>query len=395
MELIKFIQDNKIDNYEVLKNALESPTFNLKIKEDSDFPTLFLIHTQDTSNLSLKLVNESNGIILDKSTLKIVCYTFDKCDNSLSFPSTLDVNNLFVEPSFEGTLIRLYFYNGSWIFSTKKCIDARKARWLSNKNFVDMFFDCGVPIEILNSLNPNYCYSFIVTHPENNIVVKYAVPTLYHISTRDMNTMMEIDQNIGILKIERKPIHSSSLEETMTQILNTTQLSYEGFIFIDTNYNRWKLKIPIFMYVRELWGNSNNRFFRYLELRKDKDLLNEYVKYFPDDKERFLNYELKISDIAKHILSIYISRHVTKEVVKIPFYFYKLIYNLHGDYLKDKIKTDHNKIMLKLLELDAKKLCFIINNYDKNIDKMNDKMNDEMMEDNVILNDINEVEMLG
>jgi hypothetical protein len=231
----------------------------------------------------------------------------------------------------------------------------------------------------------------LVTHPENNIVIKYTVPTLYHISTRDMNTMQEIDENIGIIKPERKGVPPLSLEDTMMRILNNTQLSQEGFIFIDTNYNRWKLKTPMFMYVRELWGNSNNRFFRYLELRKDKDLLNEYIKYFPNDKENFLNYELKISDVAKNILSVYISRHITKDRVKVPFYFYKLIYNLHGDYLKDKIKTDHNKIMLKLLELDAKKLCFIINNYDKNIDKMNN----ELMEENAIMDDINDVEMIA
>ena len=43
MELIKFIRENNINNYEILKSILESETYNLKIKEDNDYPGLFLM----------------------------------------------------------------------------------------------------------------------------------------------------------------------------------------------------------------------------------------------------------------------------------------------------------------------------------------------------------------
>ena len=47
------------------------------------------------------------------------------------------------------------------------------------------------------------------------------------------------------------------------------------FVFIDKNYNRHKIRTPIFNKARELWGNTNNRFQRYLELRKDVNLFNK------------------------------------------------------------------------------------------------------------------------
>jgi hypothetical protein len=79
MELYNFINNNNINNFESLKSVLESELFNLKIKEDIEYPSLFLIHTLDNSIFSNKIVNECNGIILDKNTLKIVCYTFNTC----------------------------------------------------------------------------------------------------------------------------------------------------------------------------------------------------------------------------------------------------------------------------------------------------------------------------
>ena len=67
--------------------------------------------------------------------------------------------------------------------------------------------------ELLTKLNPNNCYSFIVSHPENNIIYKPVKPILYHISTRDLTNLNEIDEDIGVSKIPRIPF-STYLEKT-------------------------------------------------------------------------------------------------------------------------------------------------------------------------------------
>lgn len=371
MEIKRLIKENQIVDYINLKLILESADFNLKIKEDADFPTLFLIHTQDTSNFNIKLVNECNGLIMDKNTLEIVCYTFDKCaDNE----PIIDFDNLYVEKSIEGTLIRLFYYNDKWNLSTKKCIDASKSKWLSEKNFTQLFNECLQNYNIMGNLNTSYCYSFIITHPENNIVVNYTTPNAIHVSTRDMTTLNEIDVNIGLSKNERLPINKDELNIMFSQISTDNDISYEGYIFIDTHFNRWKIKTEHYKYVRNLWGNSNNRFYRYLELRKDNNLLHEYIKYFDCDRQKFIEYETKISTLAENILKIYVSKHITKDdpQVKIPYFFAKIIYKLHGDFYKDKhkIKTNYNKVMLVLLEMDPKQVCFMMNHYEKYIDNL-------------------------
>jgi hypothetical protein len=366
MEISRFIRENQITDYNILKSILESTPYNLKIKDDNEIPNLFLIHSQDNSDFNLKIVNECNGIILDKNTFKIICYTFNKCIDSNAIDANLNYDNLYYETALEGTLIRLYFYNDTWNLSTKKTINASKSKWLSNKSYSELFYESFLDNN-MNYLDKNYCYSFILTHPENVSIVNYITPISYHISTRDMNTLNEIIINIGFKQIDKIYIDKSMLPDILGKLLIDNNLLYEGIILIDSNYNRQKLRTNIYNKAKLLWGNTNNRFYRYLELRKDTNLLNEYLTYINHDRGNFINYENIVFNLASDILNCYLNKYIDKNNdAKIPFYFQKIIHKLHKDFYKSKIKTDHNKIMLFLLELEPKNICFMINNYNNN-----------------------------
>ena len=370
MELLGFIHNNQISCYDNLKNILESEPYKLKIKEDIDHSNLFLIYNDDESNKELSIVNECNGIILDKNSLKIVCYSFNKCSDNQNIPDNLDKNNLYIENSIEGTLVKYFYYNDKWILSTKKCIDSNKSKWISSKSFYQLFQECLYGKEdIMTNLNPNYCYTFIITHPENNIVVNYTTPLLYHISTRDMTSLQEIDIDIGIYKNPKTLVSFDQYDSIINNVMNIKQLYYEGIIFMDTHFNRWKIKNPYYNRARYIWGNTNNRLFRFIELRKNIDLLHEYLNYFPHDQNIFNMYELKIKELASTILSVYVDKHILRKETKIPYYFSKIIYKLHGDFIRDKIKTDINKVGLTLLSIDTKLLCFMLNEFEKNNNK--------------------------
>lgn len=371
MEITKFIKENKISDFLNLKAVLESQQFGLKIKEDVNLPNLFLIHTQDSSNYSFKFINECNGLIMDKNTFQIICYTFDKCADNLLTSDVFDYDNLYFENAYEGTLIRLYYYNNKWNVSTKKCLDASKSKWISSKNFTELFDECIQQYNITDKLNTSYCYSFIITHPENKIVVPYTLPNAYHISTRDMTTLCEVEDDIGVPKSERFYVSKDNLNSLIDSIVKSPSLLYEGCILIDTKYNRIQVKGEYFKMVRSLWGNTNNRFYRYVELRKDTNILQEYLKFFESDKQEFIKFEEQISLLAKEILKVYVEKHITKTNIKIPFYFAKIIYKLHGNFYKDKIKTNFDKVMVTLLELDPKQVCFMYNNCLKEKEKEN------------------------
>jgi hypothetical protein len=374
MELTKFIKDNNINDFHNLKNILESEIFKLKIKEDNSLPNLFLIYNTEESNFDAIFVKECNGIILDKNTFKIVCYTFDKCNDSDKLNEIFDMNNLYLEPSLEGTLLRLYYYDDKWILSTKKCINANNSKWLSQKSFFQLFLECFEENQInylFENLNKNLCYSFILTHPENNIIIQNEFPKLYHVSTRDLDTLNEIYLEENVLncqKLIKQRINKELIYNEINKLINDTDLLYEGYFVIDNNFNRQKFKNIYFNKLKLLWGNTNNRFFRYLELRKDFDLLNQYLYYFKKDIENFKEYENEILNLAEDIFIYYKLKHINKKTIKIPYYFSKVLYIIHGNYIKTKEITNIKLIMEVLWHLDAKQLCFIKN---KNIENKN------------------------
>ena len=187
----------------------------------------------------------------------------------------------------------------------------------------------------------------------------------------------EIEEDLGVPKIPRIPfsvyLEKTSILNIYNDYINHNSLNTEGYVFIDSSYRRHKIIKNNIKHLRQLWGNNNNRFFRYLELRKDNNLLTEYINHFSNDKDSFVEYEKKVYDLANSILDAYMNKFVTKTNTVLPFYFKKIIFVLHGDFLKSREQTNKFKIMNHLLLIDPKEICFMMNN----IKKVNDKKNDE------------------
>jgi hypothetical protein len=366
-----FLQQNNISNFDLLKTFLENDPYKLKIKEDTKYPTLCIIINGDESNINEPIVRFCNGIILDKESLKIICYTFIKCMEENTINPELFTGNLYIEPSYEGTLIRVFHYNNEWFFSTKKMINARRAKWVSSKSFFDLFQETLPNPNIDEYLDKTKCYSFLLIHHENNVVIRYPKNNIIHISTFDSVNQCECEATIdhGIMKSIRQPISFQNQEEFMNYVQalkNDKNIDNEGIMFINNNYVRQKFKKDLYVFIRNLWGNTNSRFYRYLELRKNPSDIQNYLIYFEKDKILFSNYEEKIGQVALEIYNLYATKYISKtEGTKIPYYLKDFIYAIHGNFLKTRVKVKHEDIMIYILSLDAAKFCYIINQMKK------------------------------
>lgn len=372
MEFYKFISDNGISNFEDLKSLLSIEPYFIKVKEDNVLTNLALLHNEvGKSDFSNKIVRICNGIIIEKSTLKIVCYTLEKCEEDDKVSGELDFeNDIYTQNCVEGALMRLFNYNNEWVVSTKKCINSSNSKWISPKSFFQLFLEAFPSFmnEKLDELNKNYCYSFILSHPENNIMNKGTPPLLYHILTRDMNTLDEVRVDIQIPTLNTcltTKDDFGSLEKMYDYYKVDKNMSCEGFMLIDSKGRRHKILKDLTKYIRNLWGNNNNRFFRYLELRKDLNLLNEYLFYFAYDKPLFMHYEGIVSQLANNIFGVYMNKFIKKTSNDVPFFYKKIIYNIHGDFLKTREQITLYKILYFLGLLDPKQICYMLNNLNK------------------------------
>jgi len=383
------LQQYNVETYEQFKIFIEQDTFKLKIKEDQEYPDLFIVINSNESKINEPFVRFCNGIILEKVTFKIVCYSFNKCLEETEIEQELFNATLYVEPSYEGTLMRAYNYNNEWILSTKKMINSKRAKWISTKSFNELFYEILGNNNIFENMDKNRCYSFILVHSENNIVVKYPVNTLIHVSTYDLLNQKEVEETItctGVIKSQRNLLNISNNDELSKYIevvKDDATLENEGIILINEGYVRQKFRKNFFLHIRNLWGNTNSRFFRYLYLRKDPQILKDYLTYFINDKKDFIEYEHNITNMSCYILDIYRKKFITKEVNKIPFYLKDFIYKIHGNFLKTKEKVKYEDIMIYILSLDEAKVCFIMNNIEKDKDKDLSSMNVEEMDMNI------------
>jgi len=373
-----FLKEKNIVDVNSLKEFICKEEYKLKSKEDDN---LIVIYNDQFSNIDDELVRFFNGVIIDKSTLKVVCYTFDKCLEENNIHQNLINTEVTVQPVYEGTLVRVYYYNNKWNISTKKMIDAYNSKWASNKSFGEMFAEIfgNSWLEHMNDFpSKDYCYSFLMGHIDNNIL-QIDKNYLIHLNTVDLVNNKEVDfryvcntRNINhILNYDSYKFIKNdyeSIKNYIEQLKNDQTLNSIGYMLIN-NGIRQKFMKNNFTQIRELWGNTNNRLFRYLNLRKNPENLKKYLDIFPKDKKEFLEFEHYLMNIATFILNIYRNRHITKQITKVPFYLRDTIYKIHGLYLQTKNKVNFNDINVLLHNLDEKKFCHIINNIEK--DKKN------------------------
>ena len=112
---------------------------------------------------------------------------------SISYESFVNKNpdkidSVFAEEFVEGTMINVFWdetsgLSGSWEIATRNTVGAEVCFFKSNEKmptFRDMFLEAAKKNNLeLNMLNPMYCYSFVLQHPENRIVVPFKNTQLY------------------------------------------------------------------------------------------------------------------------------------------------------------------------------------------------------------------------
>ena len=382
MELLKELE--QFNTFAEVRDHLSS--FNIVCKVDPNNDNLYLItYDREKSDFTLPFMKQCRGTILEKGTNKIVCYTFDKgldfefSDYDLNDKEMqlkvvggedLDWNSCQVEESVDGTQIRLFYYDGKWCKATTRCSDAYRAYWYSDRSFGDLF-DEAAELGGFNydALDKSCCYSFVLCHPENRIVVRYDKPYLVHVVTRKMDTFEEVTETHSVVGALRPKVYTkfSTPWELVNYAHIQTDCNLEGYMVhcvseVDgvVTHQRMKIISAAYLAVKELRGNGNNLFFRYLELRQ-AGLLTSFNQYFPEFTDQFKAYEINILNIAREIKSQYINKFVYRSIKEADWHYRPLVYKLHGEYLKKHEPTTMDKVLKYLGELHPKQLCFMYN----------------------------------
>ena len=85
------------------------------------------------------VINEDNQILL-KSFPYTIEYNMREHKNISE--NINNINNIKFYDAYEGTLVRMFYYNEKWYITTHRKLDAFKSKWASKESFGEQFEKC-------------------------------------------------------------------------------------------------------------------------------------------------------------------------------------------------------------------------------------------------------------
>ena len=350
---------------------------NLLLNEDSSelIPNLNKTECTTLNNQKYKVIryNKTNltydiiptyGLcrsVIANSNNQVVCFSPPKSVKSDMFIEKYNIKNetLVAEEFVEGTMINVFWdqnigLSGAWEISTRNTVGAVASFYKSpnSKTFRTMFLEAAANNKLdLDTLHKNFCYSFVLQHPENRIVVPFKTPQLYLISMYIIDNSDK--SNVKVYSVDKSNflnLHSNTEVKIPTVYnWNTYADLVDKYASMNTSYDvlgvviynnetgeRTKIRNPVYEEVRQLRGNQPKLQYQYLCLRKEGKVA-DFLKYYPESKKEFSNFRDQLHLFTNTLFMNYISCYIKKEKPLLEFseQYRTHMFNIHKQYLNE------------------------------------------------------------
>ena len=274
------------------EELLSNPPYSLKIKRKDNL--ILFNYSQIDSDPSNEIVKEARGTIIEDRTFKPICVGFKRFYNiDESYAAKIDWNTAVATSKEDGTLFFIYWYNDKWHIKTRSTFDAEEAL-MGNAKFTNFkeLFDYLVsfyPNFSYDKLNKNYVYCLEGCSDFNRIVIKYNKPCLFHLMTRDMSTLQEIDVEIGILKPKKYKLNN---EKDYRKLVKDMGDNNEGIVVCDADFDRVKIKTEKYVELHRMANNGVLTMERALTMILENEQ-DEFLAYFGQYRDFFHKVSLQ------------------------------------------------------------------------------------------------------
>lgn len=278
-------------------------------------------------------------------------------DMSTSYP--FDVTQTTFIASYEGSIIRVYFYNDSWHISTHKKLDAFKSNWSTNlggafkyviemiaqKSMTDVFDDLLDKAEThVFILRPNYD-NFIANKPPatpNEIICHVGSFTADGFKMPSPSYAWFVPQQFKFSTGEElgKFVCSIDVKESVQGIFAITP-DFQFYKFVNSEYREMSL----------LRGNEPNVMARYITLfNTDEKTASVFRQKYPVYAKMFQLVHERVPMLIKFIYTMYVKRYIKHMYAPVPRVIYPFQANLHEIY-----KATQKSITFELVKAEMKK----------------------------------------
>jgi hypothetical protein len=277
-------------SFEEIKLKVSQPPYNLVVVDEG--PLYLLKYNPTKSDFSFQVVREARGVILEKDTNLVVCRPFDKFFNvGEPYAAQIDWGTARIQQKVDGSLIKMFWYDREWRVATNGTINAFTAPLQDNmspyKTFGDLFH-AAVSRFYHGYLDKNFTYMFELVSPYNRVVVPYKEPAIYLIGIRNNRYGEEIpSKTVGFRMGLNTPItYVFGSMEDVIEMAKKLPFDEEGYVVVDGNFNRVKVKSAAYVIAHHLKNNgviTTNNVLEMIMTGED----SEFISYYPEYGEWF------------------------------------------------------------------------------------------------------------
>jgi hypothetical protein len=253
--------------------------------------------------MALPEMQDCRGLILDRNDFSVMSMAFRKFFNSEEGNAhKIDWSTAHVLEKLDGSMMQVYWdkYKNEWFAATSGTAEGEGE--VNNKmgtTFNQLFwktvtekYDFKV-----SQLNKDYCFVFELTTPYNIVVKPHGEASATLLTVRNLKTLEEVSREeliqigatLNVPVVKSYDLNQGNVG-ALLRSLEGLSWSEEGYVVVDGNFNRVKVKNPAYVAVHHLKGKSAEH--NILTIVKSNEI-EEFASTFPDRKEEL--YKLKVN----------------------------------------------------------------------------------------------------
>jgi T4 RnlA family RNA ligase len=302
----------KIQEY-LRKNGLAKAIQEFKLKTRIYGHKVLLKYDQLESPMSFDEVKECRGLILSKDNWDILCYSFFKFFNhGESQAAKIDWNTAVVLEKLDGTMIQVYWdwHKNEWFAATTGTAEGEGE--VNNKmgtTFNELFWNTLDKVSPIarNSFNffKGFTFVFELTTPYNIVVKPHGESSITLLAARDNRTLEEIPydklaraaESFQVPLVKAFDLNAKDFG-ALIKTFEGMPWSEEGYVVVDANFNRVKIKNPAYVAVHHLKSKTAEH--NILTVVKSNEI-EEFAATFPERREEIFklkaNYDALIAKL--------------------------------------------------------------------------------------------------
>jgi len=313
------------------------------IRYDKNFLNVDLIPTYGLCRSVV--VNSKNEIVSFSPPKSIRSEDFIR-----NYPNKTD--DILAMEFVEGTMMNVFWDKTTltWVLSTRNTVGANSSFFVNENKitFSDMFWEAVKENNLnMEMLNKNNCYSFVLQHPKNRIVLPFKKPQLYL---------------VGCYTIDKLTVHCHSIASMQTHDWSPSTIRFpqiyswenyseliDAYASMNSHYDimgvvlynsvtgeRAKIRNPLYEEVKYLRGNQPKLQYQYLCLRRE-NRVKEFLTYYPEYKHELSDFRNQVHLFTNTLYSNYVSCYIKKEkpLLEFPKQFRTHMFYLHQMYMNE------------------------------------------------------------